>query len=122
MEAIVIGAFAFAWVAGALLARPIAEAMLRWRMRRAGRFLPWTEVEGRLRAASGTIVYNRTNSVGRVWWSPAPVTSAGWLVDAREDAFLTQCPRRYRTKTDLLKVFPEARVVVLDGNYFFNAA
>jgi hypothetical protein len=115
-ELVAVVAFVVLWVAAVLLAYPVSEFFLRRRMRREGRYLSWREVEQRLRRGDGTLVFNRSNEVGRVWWSPDPVEPDDWI-EICEHSFLTSCPRPYRDAKRLLEEIPGARVIEITGHF-----
>jgi hypothetical protein len=55
---------------GLLLDRAVAR-----QRRLIGQFEEWATLEAKLKAGQGTLILNRTNLSGRVWWAPGSVES-----------------------------------------------
>lgn len=84
-------------------------------LRRDGRWMEWEAVEQRLLDGEGTVILNRTNSPGAVWWTERVLTATEAKVALLTDANLTNCPRRLRNKVQLETLFPNAAVLEVTG-------
>jgi len=83
--------------------------------KRAGRWMDWNLVSERLLKGQGTIILNRTNAPGAVWWSDETLDSDEARIAILRDALLTNCPRSLADQDKLRQKFPVANIVELVG-------
>ena len=113
---------AWTWIFIALLAasfgagpvlRRFSDRRLARKMRVDGRYMPWEEFERAAAEGQGTVVLNKSNMDGRLWWSPEDVQERDSATVMLSSGKLTVPPfLLVISEAALRRRYPAARIVV----------
>lgn len=71
------------------------------------RFVHWEDLQKYLHEGRGTIIVNKTNVPGHIWWVDKAVTEDHLTHVLLFEALLTDAPRHFKDKNELSKEFPQ---------------
>ncbi len=102
-------------------------ALVKWwvdkrfvaKMQIKNRYIAWTALQPFLVDGIGTLIVNRTNVPGAIWWSEIEVSDDELIRSIRSLLFsakLTTVPRRMRRLSVLRTEFPRATIRIASGS------
>ncbi len=94
------------WVAKSFVAK----------MKLKNRYIAWIDLQPFLVDGIGTLIVNRTNVPGAIWWSEIEVSDVELIPSLLFSAKLTTVPRRMRKLSVLRTEFPRATIRIASGS------
>lgn len=111
---IIIGCLFFLGFLSMLFGSRQEDRAVRDKMRQQGRYEEWEKFVQRLRAGQGTVILNRTNLSGRLWWTAETIANAHQAISAIQSggAIFTVPPILFRPTEARLRQLGAINVIV----------
>lgn len=111
---IVIISFFILMIALSSASSLISDAFLRKKLAAKGKLLPWDIFEKNIKDGNGTVIINKTNLPGRLYWASETINdhfdATSSILSGR--AFLVKCPAFKRITENKLKELGAKNIVI----------